>query len=68
MDVKVRDFDVEMWFGNNGITMEVRNPDGKEFRGKLRIGKGKLEWCRGRTRLGNGKTKYWNDFIKWMES
>lgn len=41
MDVRLRDFDVTMSFGNKGITMEVRNPDGS-YGGKLRIGKATL--------------------------
>lgn len=68
MKVYVDDFDVHMEFGNNGITVQVYEPDGKTHLGKLRIGKGTLEWCHGRTRIGNGVKARWKEVIEWFES
>ena len=68
MKVYVEDFDVHMEFGNNGITMQVYDPSGKKHQGKLRIGKGTVEWCAGRKRIGNGVKKKWKEVIEWFEA
>jgi hypothetical protein len=65
MQVHVRDFDVDMTLGNNGITLTVYDNTGA-LRGKLRLGRATIEWCRGRTRMGNGVRKNWNQFIDWF--
>ena len=67
MKVTVHDFDVDMVFGNNGITMQVHDTSG-ELVGKLRMGRATIEWCSGRTRLGNGVKKKWNDVISFFTS
>ncbi len=66
MKVSVRDFDVDMVLANNGITMQVYDNDGK-YRGKLRIGRGTVEWCHGKTPIGNGVKVSWDAFIKQFE-
>ncbi len=66
MNIKLKDINSEIPLGNTGIILEVRDTD-DSFLGKLRIGKGKIEWCRGKTPLGNGKTKTWEEFIDLME-
>ncbi len=66
MQVTVRDFDVDMDFGNNGITLEIRDNDAN-FLGKLRIGKATVEWCRGRTRIGNGKTMRLTELVELLD-
>ena len=54
MRVILKDIDVDIELGNNGILLQVYdNKD--EYLGKLRIGKATVEWCRGRTVIGNGK-------------
>jgi hypothetical protein len=67
MDIKIKEFNVEMEVKNNGIELEVRNPDGTH-RGDLVITKTKLEWCEGRRRPGNGVSITWYEFIEWMNS
>jgi hypothetical protein len=67
MQVSVHDFDVKMDFGNNGIIMQVYDNNGT-YRGKMRIGKARIEWCRGRTRIGNGVRATWSELIEWFES
>lgn len=54
MKVHVKDFDVDMELGNNGIVLQIWDND-DEYLGKLRIGKATVEWCKGQTRIGNGK-------------
>lgn len=67
MKISIKDLQVSMDLGNNGITLDVYDND-DQHQGDLRIGKAKLEWCRGRTRAGNGKTKTWAELIAWFES
>ena len=66
MQVHVRDFDVDMTLGNNGITLTVYDNAGT-LQGKLRLGRATVEWCKGRTRMGNGVRKNWNQLIHWLE-
>jgi hypothetical protein len=55
-----------MDLGNNGVTFDVYNNDGK-FMGDLRLGKGTVEWCKGKTQAGNGVKKKWTDLIEHFE-
>jgi len=64
--VSVDDLDVAMELGNNGIILSVYGND-DTYRGKLRVGKGTVEWCRGKTRMGNGVKVNWNDLISFFE-
>ncbi len=66
MKVSIKDLNVSMELGNNGMELDVYNGD--EHLGDLRIGKATIEWCRGRVRTGNGVKKNWNDLIAWFES
>lgn len=66
MKVNVDDLDVAMELGNNGILLSVYDNDNK-YRGKLRVGKGTVEWCKGKTRIGNGTKINWNDLISYFE-
>lgn len=52
MKVKVDASDVNITLGNNGITFDIADEDGKHV-GHLRIGQATIEWRRGRTRRGN---------------
>ena len=66
MKVSLDDLDVTMELGNNGVLLSVYDNDGA-YRGKLRVGKGTLEWCKGKTRIGNGRKVNWNDLITFFE-
>ena len=66
MKISVDGLDVAMELGNNGILLSVYDNDGT-YRGKLRVGKGTVEWCKGRTRIGNGVKVNWTDLISYFE-
>ena len=53
MQVKIKDLQVSMDLGNNGIELEIKDNKGEHL-GDLRIGRAKVEWCKGRIRAGNG--------------
>jgi hypothetical protein len=62
MNVTIKDLSVHMQLGNNGIELEVKDPQNRHL-GDLCIGRATIEWCPGRTRRGGGKRKTWNDLI-----
>lgn len=66
MKIEIKDFNVTMELGNNGITFDVRDPKGN-FLGDIRIGKAKIEWCKGKTKAGNGKHVSWLRLIDLLE-
>lgn len=66
MKVNVDDLDVTMELGNNGILLSIYDND-NTYRGKLRVGKGTVEWCKGKTQIGNGEKVNWNDLIAYFE-
>lgn len=51
----------------NGISLEIKSPDGNTHLGKLRITKTVLEWCNGAVAIGDGKKVKWEDFIEWIK-
>jgi hypothetical protein len=65
MKVSIKDLQVKMELGNNGMELDVY--DGETHLGDLRIGRGKLEWCQGRTRTGQGVEKTWREVIEFFE-
>jgi hypothetical protein len=67
MKVSVKDFQVTMDLGNNGIELDVFDHQNKHL-GDLRIGRAKLEWCKGKARTGHGKEVSWKDLIEFFES
>lgn len=67
MKVNVEDLQAKMELGNNGITLSVYDNSGN-YKGKLRIGKGKIEWCRGRTRKGAGSKISWEKLLEIFEN
>ena len=67
MKVSVKDFQVSMELGNNGVELDVYDNQGNH-RGDLRIGKATIEWCAGRVRTGNGKKKNWDELIAFFNS
>ena len=66
MKVSVKDFQVTMQIGNNGIELDVYNNRGGHL-GDLRIGKATIEWCKGQTQKGNGIKKCWEELIRFFE-
>jgi hypothetical protein len=66
MKVHVDNLDVAMELGNNGIVLSVYDND-NTYKGKFRVGKGTVEWCKGKKHLGNGKKVNWNDLISYFE-
>lgn len=67
MNVKIKQFDVEMEVKNKGIELEVRDPQ-NQFLGDLIVTKTSLVWCKGRTKRKNGKKISLNKFIELMEN
>lgn len=55
MIVRIKQFDVQMELKNNGIELEIRDPQDK-FLGDLIVTKTQLIWCEGRTTRANGKS------------
>lgn len=66
MKVSVKDLQVSMDLGNNGIELDVYDNQGKHL-GDLRIGKATIEWCSGKTQTGNGNKIKWAELIRFME-
>jgi len=66
MNVGIKKFDVEMAIKNNGIELEVREPNDGDHRGDLVITKTKLIWCSGRTGRAHGRFVEWDAFINYM--
>ncbi len=67
MKVAIKSFDVAMDVKNNGIELEIREPNG-DFLGDLVVTKTKLIWCEGRTQRKNGKEITWAAFRTLMNS
>jgi hypothetical protein len=67
MDVRIKQFNVEMELKTKGIELEVRDNEGNHL-GDLCIGKANVEWCKGKTRRGGGKPASWDELIEWFES
>ncbi|MFH0953061.1 MAG: hypothetical protein V1873_01895 [Verrucomicrobiota bacterium] len=67
MKVSVKEFQVSMEIGNNGIELDVYDGQNKHL-GDLRIGRATIEWCAGRTRRGNGVRKSWEELIEFFHA
>jgi hypothetical protein len=57
---------IEAGLGNNGIVLYIADNQGNH-KGKLRIGKATVEWCKGRTRMGNGNRVRLETFIDQLD-
>ena len=68
MKILIKDFNVDMEIKNNGIELEIRNPDGSQQLGDLYVTRANLIWCSGKIKKENGVKIPWNDFIEWAES
>ncbi len=67
MKVSIKDFDVAMEVKNNGIELDVADPQGNHI-GDLIVTKTRLIWCQGQTRRANGKEIQWDEFIAFMNA
>ena len=66
MQVRVKDLQVSMDLGNNGLELEIKDNKGNHL-GDLRIGRAKVEWCKGRVRAGNGIQIRLEDLVDLIE-
>jgi hypothetical protein len=67
MQVKIKEFKVEMEVKSGGIGFEVRDTKGK-FLGDCYVTMTGIEWCKGKIPQGNGRKTKWEDFISAQES
>lgn len=65
MEVRIKDFRIDLEIKNSGLELEVRDPDGA-FRGDCYVTKTGLTWCEGKTTRKHGKKVTWNEFIEWV--
>jgi len=63
MQVRVKDFSVNMNVKANGIEFEVRTPDGTTQHGDCFLTMTGLVWCKGRTTKERGVKISWDDFM-----
>lgn len=66
MKVKIKDMSVNMELGNNGVTFDVYENDETRL-GDLRLGRGKVEWCKGKTKSGNGVQVNWKELLAFFD-
>jgi hypothetical protein len=64
--VSIKEFNVEMELKNNGIELDVADPQGAHI-GDLIVTKTQLIWCKGKTSRAKGKPITWDTFITYME-
>ena len=67
VQVKIKDFKVEMDVKTSGIEFQVRDNDGN-LRGDCYVTKTGLIWCQGKTTRKNGVKMSWDEFISQMEA
>ena len=67
MKVGIKDLQVSMDLGNNGVELGVYK--GGKHLGDLHVGKANVEWCKGKTHKGkgNGVRKSWSSLIAYFE-
>ena len=68
MEVKIKEFNVDMEVKTSGIEFEVRDPSGEEHLGDLILTSTRLIWCRSRVRRENGVRIEWQEFIDLMNN
>lgn len=61
MEVRIKQFDVNMFVKSNGIEFEVRTPDGSSQVGDCYVTMTGLVWCKGKTTKANGVKVSWDD-------
>lgn len=67
MNVKIKDFGIDLHVKNKGMEIAVADTSGKHV-GDLFVTKTGLIWCKGKTDRSNGVSVKWPDFIAWIES
>lgn len=67
MNVRIKEFAVEMEVKTKGIEFEIRTPQ-DAFVGDLIITKTQLIWCAGQTTRANGKKISLPDLVAYMQS
>jgi len=68
MQVKIKEFNVDMDVKSSGVEFEVRKPDGSEQIGDCFLTMTGLTWCKGKTDKKNGIKITWDEFIAIMAS
>jgi hypothetical protein len=68
MNVKIKNFDVDVDVKQKGIEFAVRTPDGKSQLGDCYLTMTGLIWCVGRTSKENGVKVTWQEFIDLLSS
>ena len=63
MNVKIKNFDVDVDVKTRGIEFEVRTPDGKAQLGDCYLTMTGLIWCRGKTSKPKGIQIQWQQFM-----
>jgi hypothetical protein len=66
--VTIKSFDVDMEVKNNGMELDIYEPDGTTFLGDVIVTKTGLIWCKGKTSRAKGMKVTWKEFIERMES
>jgi hypothetical protein len=65
MNVHIKEQQIEMNLGNNGLLLGVADTKDRHI-GSLRIGKARIAWHKGRKQDGIEVT--WDELIEWFES
>lgn len=68
MNVKIKNFDVDVDVKQKGIEFAVRTPDGRSQLGDCCLTMTGLIWCRGKTSKSNGVRVTWAEFIDLLSS
>ena len=68
MEVRIKQFDVDMLVKQKGIEFEVRTPDGTSQIGDCYITMTGLVWCQGKTTKQNGTKMSWDHLAEILES
>lgn len=68
MQVRIKEFNVNMDVGSSGIEFEVRGADGSQQLGDCVLTMSKLIWCSGKTTRAKGVTITWDNFMAIMSS
>ena len=59
MDVSIKSFTIEQQVKQNGIELEIKDPNGGAHRGDCYVTITGVTWCEGRTRRENGVKLTW---------
>jgi hypothetical protein len=68
VQVRIKEFQVEMNVKAAGIEFEVRTPDGSNQIGDCYLTMTGLVWCQGRISKAHGVKVSWDEFITIMQS